>query len=137
MSATVSQEGRGGLLCIDVAGATAITDGGIGAIKNPWGEDVLILRSSWYIATPSTGGSNISIGVGATATTAGTDILNALAADGAITGKVYNGHIMQNGAKTEIAAPAVWQDDYYVTFTGSADSTGLVAKLFLECVPLT
>mgnify|MGYP001267589837 CR=1 FL=1 len=137
MSATVSQEGRGGLLCIDVAGVTSTDNGGIGAIKNPWGEDVLILRSSWYIGTPSTGATNISIGVASAATGAATDILNALAADGAITGKVYNGHVMQNGAKTEIAAPAVWQDDYYVTFTGSADSTGLVAKLFLECVPLT
>ncbi len=137
MTASIEYEGRGGTLAIDLTGENDLTAGGLGAIQNPWGEDVLILRATLYIGTPSTGAANLDVGVAAAAATDATDIINALAVNGAITGKVYNGHAMQNTAKTEITAPAVWQDDYYVTFTGSASTVGLVAKLLLECVPLT
>jgi hypothetical protein len=137
MTASLDTEGRGGTLAIDIAGAASTAAGGIGSVLNPWGEDVLILRATLYVATPSTGSANIDIGVGSAAATDATDIINALAMNGAITGKVYNGHAMQNTTKTEITAPVVWQDDYYVCFTGSATTAGLVAKLFLECVPLT
>ena len=64
------------------------------------------------------------------------DILNDLAAGGAIDDKVYNGHVMQNGAKTEITAPALWTSTTYLTFTGSADTSGLTARLYLEYIRL-
>ena len=136
MTVAIDIQGRGGTLCVDITGVASTANGGIGSLLNPWGEDVLILRATLYVATPSTGAANIDIGIGASALDS-TDIINALAMNGAITGKVYNGHVMQNGAKTEITAPIVWQDDYYLNLTGSGDSSGLVAKLFLECVPLT
>ncbi len=135
MTVAISPEGRG-VLTVDVTGVTAATAGGLGALANPEGASVLILRATWYVVTPSTGGANVGIGIAANATTKATDILNDLAADGAITGKVYNGHVMQNGAKTEITAPAVWTADKYLTFTGSASTVGLVAKLFVEYVRL-
>lgn len=136
MTVAVNSEGRGGVLTIDVTGVTAATAGGIGAIANPEGTTLLILRTTWQVITPSTGGANIGIGVAANATTKATDMLNDLAADGAITGKVYNGHVMQNGAKTEIAAPALWTADKFVTITGSASSVGMVARLYIEYVRL-
>jgi len=135
MTVAVSSEGRG-VLTIDVTGAVAATAGGIGAVANPEGASILVLRTTWRVITPSTGAANVGIGIVANATTKGTDILNDLAANGAIMGKVYNGHAMQNTAKTEITAPAVWGATDYLTFTGSADSTGLVARLYVEYIRL-
>jgi hypothetical protein len=131
-----STEARGGTLCLNITGVASTAAGGIGSFLNPFGVDVLITRATLYVGTPSTGAANIDIGVGASALDS-TDIINALAMNGALTGKLYNGHAMQNTTKTEITAPAVWQDDYYVNLTGSGSTVGLVAKLFLECIPLT
>lgn len=136
MTVSINTEGRGGVFTVDVVGANDANAGGLGAVANPEGTDLLILRTSWRVITPSTGGANVGIGIAANATTKATDILNDLAANGAITGKVYNGHAMQNTAKTEITAPAVWTHDKFLTFTGSADSTGMVARLYVEYIRL-
>lgn len=136
MAATIPADFKGGTLCIQVTGVAAATGGAIGAIENPFDRAVFILRGTWYVATPSTGAANISIGVGATATTTATDLINALAVNGAITGKAYNCHAMENTAKTEISAPARWDNGEYITFTGDASTVGLVATLYLECLPI-
>ena len=133
MTVTVVNEGRG-VLCRRIDGVASVANGGQGAMPNPEGVNLLILRSTLVVHTPSTGAGNISIGVGATATTAATDIINALAMNGAITGKAYNGHAMQNTAKTEITAPAIWTPTSYVTITGSASLVGLEASLYLEYI---
>jgi len=125
----------GGCLAIDVTGVLAATGGAIAGVPNPWGQTVAILRSTLYITTPSTGAANINIGVGATATTDSADIISALAVNGAVTGLAYNGHVMELGAKTNIAAPALWTSTTFVTFTGDASTVGLVATLFLEIAP--
>ena len=130
MAASVSSTGRG-LMAIDITGVVATTDGAIGAVKNPEGVDVLITRCILYVKTQSTGAANLSCGVAATATTATTDIINALAVGGA-TGKYYNGQAVQVTAKTEVSAPAVWSSTSYINFTGSATTAGLVATLFVE-----
>lgn len=135
MTVSVNFEGRG-VYVVDVTGANNTDAGGLGAIPNPEGADVLILRSTWRVIAPSTGATNIGIGVAANASTKATDILNDLAGNGAITGKVYNGHAMQNTAKTEVTAPAVWSADKFVTITGSGDSNGLRGRLYLEYVRL-
>lgn len=136
MSVAVVTEGKGGTLALRITGGTSVADAGQGYFANPWGQSVIILRGTLYVATASTGAANISIGVAATSATAATDLINALAMNGAIAGKMYNCHAMQNGAKTEIAAPALWTSSQYVTFTASADMSGLDATLFLECVPV-
>lgn len=118
-------------MAIDITGVTATTDGAIGAVKNPESVGVLITRSVLYVATQSTGAANLSCGVAATATTATSDIINALAVGGA-TGKYYNGQAVQVTAKTEVSAPAVWASGSYINFTGSASTVGLVATLFVE-----
>ncbi len=133
MTIAIDSKGKG-TLAIRLTGSAAVTNGGLGAYKNPEGVDVIILRTTWYVKTPSAGAANVGIGVAADGTTKATDILNDLAGNGAIAGKVYNGHAMQNIAKTEIAAPAVWSADKYITFTGSADTTGLDAELYVEYV---
>ncbi len=135
MTVHAQPEGHGGTLALHVAGSTSVANGGVGAYANPEGRSLLVLRATWYVIVASTGAANIDIGVGAS-NADNTDIISALAVNGAIAGKVYNGHVMQNGAKTEITAPVVWHSDDYITFKGSADTTGLEAVLFLEYIPL-
>lgn len=130
MGASVSQVGKG-LMAIEITGVVAATDGAIGAVLNPEGVDALITRCYLYVKTNSAGAANLSCSVAATPTTAGTDIINALAM-GAAAGKYYNGQAQQVSAKTEVSAPAVWAAGEYINFTGSADTSGLVATLFVE-----
>jgi len=135
MSAEIETEGRGGVLAIRITGAASTANAGLGAILNPEGVDLLILRSTLAIITPSTGSAAVSIGV-TTEAAAATDILNAL--DLQVTaGNCYNGHAMQNGAKTQISAPALWEDDKYITITGAATTVGLDALLLIEYVRVT
>jgi hypothetical protein len=132
MAASVSTTGLG-KMAINITGVAATTDGAIGAVLNPEGVDVLITRCILYVGTQSTGAANLSCGVAATATTAASDIINALAVGGA-TGKYYNGQAVQVTAKTEVSAPAVWSAGKYINFTGSASTAGLVGTLYVEYV---
>lgn len=133
MTAVRNSEGKGGF-SIQINGGTPTTNGGQGAIANPEGVSLIVLRSQLYVKTPSTGAGNLGVGIAADAVTKATDILNDLAVGGAIAGKVYNGNTIQTTAKTEITAPAVWTSDKYLTLTGSADLTGLDATLYVEYV---
>jgi len=136
MSATIQAPGAvgGGVLVIKVEGEASTAAAGLGSILNPEGVDLLILRTTWFVDVESIGSANIGIGI-TTAAAKATDILNDLDANGAA-GKAYNGHAMQNTAKTEITAPAIWSSDKYLTITGSAASTGLVGYLMVEYVRL-
>jgi hypothetical protein len=131
MTVAISQEGKG-VLAIDLTGAASTDNAGLGAVANPEGVAVIILRTTFYGKTNSTGAANLGIGVTTVAAKA-TDILNDLAM-AAVTGKMYNGHAMQNTAKTEITAPALWAADKYITFTGSASTAGLTGTLYVEYV---
>lgn len=132
MGATLLDERRGGLV-IKITGEEAATAGGIGEVANPAGQTLLITKSTLLIDVASTGVATLSTGVDASGGTF-TDIISALAVNGAIAGKVYNGHARQNTAKTEITAPAKWHATDVIGFTGSADTTGLVAYLILETI---
>jgi len=101
------------------------------SIPNPEGATIAILHTTLYVSANSTGAANLSAGVGATATTAATDIINALAMQAAA-GKIYNGHARQNTAKTEITGPALWTADKFLNITGSASMAGLVGKLMVD-----
>jgi hypothetical protein len=135
MTVAINSEGRG-LLTIDITGVASTDNGGIGALLNPEGADLMLLRGTLYVIAGSTGSANVGIGVAANATTKGTDVLNDLDCQN-LAGKVYNAFAMENTAKTEASdAPVIWQDDYYLTFTGSATTAGLSARLYLEYVRL-
>lgn len=131
MTVAVESEGRG-YLCIKITGVASTANGGIGAVLNPEGVNCVILRTTFYAHTPSTGAANLSVGVAAAATTAATDILNALDANTMTADTMWNGHAMQNTAKTQITAPALWQAGYYITFTGSATTVGFEGYLLVE-----
>lgn len=133
MTVAVETEGRG-VLAIKIDGVASTANGGIGAVVNPEGVNCVILRATLYVHVPSTGAANLSVGVASAATSAGTDIINALAVNGSISDKMYNAFAMQNTAKTEITAPALWQPGYYITFTGSASTVDLEAYLLVEYV---
>ncbi len=131
MAVSISQEGKG-VLAIDLVGGTSTDNAGLGAVANPEGGSVIILRTTFYGKTNSSGAANLGIGIAAAGAKA-TDILNDLAM-AAVAGKMYNGHAMQNTAKTEITAPALWAADKFITFTGSASTAGLTGTLYVEYV---
>ena len=130
MGALVNSIGKG-LMSIALTGVTATSNGGIGAVINQEGVDVLITRCFLHVGTASTGAANLSCGIGATATTSSTDIISGLAVNG-VSGNYYNGQAQQVTAKTQVSAPATWSAGKYIVFTGSADTTGLVGTLFVE-----
>jgi hypothetical protein len=106
----------------------------VGAVLNPEGVNVVILRTTFYAHTPSAGAANLSIGVASAANGAATDIVNAMDVVATTADTMWNGHAMQNTAKTQITGPALWQAGYYITFTGSATTVGLEGYLFVEYV---
>lgn len=133
MTVSINSEGKG-FMSVAITGVASAANGGVGAILNPEGVDLLITRSFIYFTAPSTGAANLGIGVAADATTKGTDILNDLAVGGVSAGQYYNGSTIQTTAKTQISAPAVWSSTKYITFTGSATTAGLVGTLYIEYV---
>jgi len=135
MTIAVNYEGRG-TLTIDITGVASTDNGGVGALLNPEGVALLITKSTFHFIAPSTGAANLSVGIGATAATAGTDVLNALDVNGVAAASWYNGHARQNTAKTAITAPAVWGSTEYLTFTGSATTVGLSGRLYIEYIRL-
>lgn len=126
-------EGKG-MMSIALTGVASAAGGGIASVANPEGVSLLILRTFLYIATPSTGAANIDAGIGAAADTDATDIISALAINGSLTGKYYNGQAQQVSAKTEVTAPAVWTADKFLNVTGSATSVGFEGTLYVEYV---
>ncbi len=126
-------EGKG-FMSIPLKGTTSTTGGAIASVVNQEGVTCLILRAYLYVKTASTGAANVNIGIAADGVTSATDIISALAINGAIAGKYYNGQAIQTGAKTEVTAPAAWTPDKFLTVTGSADSTGFDGTLYVEYV---
>lgn len=132
MTVAVNTEGKG-QMSIAITGVASTANAGIGQVANPEGVSVCILRTTLSCITESTGSSNLSCGVTTTGAAA-TDIVNALDMNGLTEGGFYNGHAMQNTAKTAITAPAVWTAAKYITFTGSATSVGFTGTLYVEYV---
>lgn len=121
-----------GMASIQLTGVVPTTGGAIVAIPNPDNDKIIIVRSYLHIRTPSTGAANISIGIAADAVTSASDIINALAVNGAITDKTYNGNTFQGTTKTEVTVPALWTTSKFLTVSASGDTTGLDAVLYVE-----
>ena len=126
-------EGKG-FLSVPVTGTTSTTGGAMCSVANPEGATVYILRSYLVVTTASTGAATINVGVGATATTDASDMISALAINGAITNKIYNGNTIQATTKTEVTAPAAWTATTFVNATGSASSAGFTGTLYIEYI---
>jgi hypothetical protein len=122
----------GGYLEIPLAGNALFAGGEIASLLNPFGVPVIIGDVKIYVDTPSTGGANINVGIAAAATTSDTDMINALAINGVITGKAYHG-MTALAAKGEAQ---VWGAAEYITATGSASSEGFAGRLYVQCIPV-
>lgn len=130
MTITIVNEGRG-MLAYDIVGVASTSGGGQGAIANPEGVDLHILRAFILVTSQSTGAGNLSIGVADDATTSDTDILNADAMGDPTEGTIINCFAQDPGAKTALV-PTVWSSGKYVTLTASSTLVGLVARLYIE-----
>lgn len=133
MTITVDTEGRG-FLTIDLEGAASTDSGGLGALLNPEGVDLAIVRSYAYFKKGSTGAANLDVGVGATAATKGTDVFSTFdVIEATVGGKAWFGvQVPVNEAEQTV----IWEADEYLTFTGSATTAGLSGKIFIEYIRL-
>jgi hypothetical protein len=120
----------GGYIEIPLTGAALFAGGEVAAVLNPEGVPVIITDVKLYVDTPSTGAANLSVGIAANGTTSDTDMINALAVNGAITGKAYHG-MTALAAKGEAQ---VWGATEYITATGSASTAGFVGRLFVQYI---
>lgn len=112
-------------LAYNLTAATGTTAGGVAAIANPFGVDLIIINSLVDIQTAATTATNtFDIGIAANGTTT-SDTL-------------YDGQVTSAGLKstggTNGALPRKWTTTQYVTGTASATLVGMVAVLHLVCV---
>ena len=121
---------KSGNLEIPLAGAALFAGGEVGTLLNPEGVPLIIVDVKLYVDTPSTGAANLNVGIAVNATTSDTDMINALAVNGAITGKAYHG-MTALAAKGEAQ---VWGASEYITATGSASTAGFVGRLFVQYI---
>lgn len=133
MTVAKNNEGHSGLLTLDITGVASTDNAGIGEFANPEGVDVTIVEAWLEIITPSTGAANLSCGVGASGAAA-TDLWNAGAVNGLTEGSLSNCFARQDTAETECTDPVDWDSDKYITFTGSATTVGLSARLHLRYI---
>jgi len=119
-----------GYLEIPLTGAALFAGGEIANVANPEGKPLIIQDVKIYIDTATTdAGTTLSVGI-TTTLTASTNLINALAIDGAIAGLAYHGMtaLAANGAAV------VWGAAQYLTATGSAASTAFVGRLFVKYI---
>jgi hypothetical protein len=135
MTVAVSTDAdRKGWLEIDITGVASAANAGIGEIANPEGCTLGITRAFLYFTTGSTGAANLDIGVGASGAKC-TDIVAAMdVIQATVGGKFIYGPAAQV-AETECPT-AKWTSTTYLTFTGSATTVGLAAKLYVEYIRL-
>jgi len=115
---------------IPLTGALLYAGGEIAAVANPEGVPLIIQDVKLFVDTPSTGSANLSAGLAADAVTSDTDLINALAINGSITGKAYHG-MTALAAKGEAQ---VWGTTQYLTATGSASTVGFTGRLFVQYI---
>lgn len=119
-----------GYISIPLTGALLFAGGEVAAVANPEGVPLIITDVKIYVDTPSTGAANLSVGLAANATTSDTDMINALAVNGALTGLAYHGMT----ALAAKGAAQVWGTTQYLTATGSASTVGFVGRLFVSYI---
>ena len=122
---------KSGCLEIPLTGLVATTGGGIASVLNPEGVPLIIVDVKIYVDTPITGGANINVGINASATTSDTDMINALAINGAITGYAYHG-------MTALAAKGAARCGALLSTSrrpARLDSSGFTGRLFVAVHP--
>lgn len=110
--------------------ATATSAGGVAAIANPLGKELIITRAIVRTTTKSTAASTVDVGVAANATTSsdtlldGVDLGTAIGIFDNITNKGTNGKTV-----------AVWGASQFVTASQASGAVaGLVGELYVEYI---
>lgn len=129
MSYTVNTIQRGAY-SVAITGGTATAAGGVAAIPNPEGTDLVIADAFLYVYANSTGAANLTIGTAASGTVAATSMLPATAMAGAA-GSVFA--LFNHGtAVGNASAPQKWGSADYINVAGSGSTVGLSALLFVK-----
>ena len=119
---------------VTLTGAVSAANAGLGQIANPEGVLLGITRAFIYARTGSTGAANLDIGIGASGAKA-TDICSAMSMVEADLGGDLTFLPAAQAAETD-SPTALWAANTFLTFTGSADSTGLDADVYIEYIRL-
>ncbi len=111
---------------VPLAGVVAATGGAIATWQPPEGGPVVLTRCIVNITTKSTGAANLSVGQGSSASTSYTNLITASDVGTAVI--LLDSLKLQAAAALSLLMPAV----NYVTFSGSADTSGLVGSALIE-----
>ncbi len=113
---------------VPLAGVVATTGGAIATWQPTEGGPVVLLRCIVNVTTKSTGAANLSVGQGSSATTSYTNLITASDVGTAVI--LLDSLTLQAAA---VAAQALLMPAVnYVTFTGSADTSGLVGSALIQ-----
>ena len=133
MTVAITDEGTG-RLAVDITGVVSEVAGAQGAIANPFGCSVHVVKGYLLVKTNATLAGTLAVGIGATAATSASDIWTATAMNALTEGSVYNCFADTTAAVT-VFPTAVWTSTTFLTFSGAANSlVGLTGTLFLEIV---
>lgn len=130
MSYTVQSAPQFGAYAVNLTGGTATSGGGVAAIPNPEGVDLLIANAFLLVTANSTGAANLTIGTAASGTVAATSMLPATAM-AAAAGSVFN-LTYQGTAVGAAVAPQKWGSADYINVAGSASTAGFTGILFVD-----
>lgn len=134
MTVSTALTDQRGWFKVKLTGSTSVANAGLGQVANPEGVTLGIVRAFIYARTGSTGAANLDAGIGASGAKA-TDICSAMDVIEATIGGDLTFLPAVQAAETD-SPTALWTTTTYLTFTGSADTTGLDADVFIEYIRL-
>ena len=132
MTVTLTDEGTG-RLAYDITGVASVVAGAQGAIANPFGCSVHIVKAYLLVKTKAAAAGQLQIGI-TTAAAAAADVWADTAMNTQTEGSMYNCFADTTAAVT-VFPTAVWTTTTFLTFSGAAASlVGFTGTLFLEVV---
>jgi len=134
MTISTSLVDQRGWFKFTLTGAVSAANAGLGEIANPEGVTIGIVRAFIYARTGSTGAANLDMGIGASGAKT-TDICSAMDVIEATIGGDLTFLPAAQAAETD-SPTALWTSSTYLTATGSADTTGLDADVYVEYIRL-
>jgi hypothetical protein len=134
MTITLNSGDQRGWFKFTLTGAVSAANAGLGEIANPEGVTLGIVRAFIYARTGSTGACNLDLGIGASGAKA-SDICSAMDVVEATVGGDLTFLPAAQQAETD-SPTALWTTSTYITATGSGDSTGLDADVYIEYIRL-
>ena len=128
MSYEVNSDPQRGAFSVTITGGTTTANGGLAAIPNPEGVDLVISDAALYVKSNSTGSANLTMGTANSGTVAADSMLPTTAMEAAA-GKVFGLTYHGTALATERTK---WGSAQYINVTGSASTAGLEAILFVK-----